>query len=121
MGGDCKVRGTPYAYIDGTCQIELPVGPVYVEVVRGFEYTPVRRLVEVKPGQRDLLLKIRRAFDMKQRQFYSGDTHVHFLSAQSSHLEAAAEDLNVVNLLASQWGRLFTSFRPPAAKTTRSG
>ncbi len=110
MGGDCKVRGTPYAYIDGTCQIELPVGPVYVEVVRGFEYTPVRKQVEIKPGQRDLSLKIRRAFDMKARRFYSGDTHVHFLSAQSSHLEAAAEDLNVVNLLASQWGRLFTSW-----------
>ncbi len=110
MGGDCKVRGTPYAYIDGTCQVELPVGPVYVEVARGFEYVPVRKLVEVKPGQRDLSLEIERAFDMKDRGFYSGDTHVHFLSSQSSHLEAAGEDLNVVNLLASQWGRLFTSW-----------
>ncbi|MFA6110162.1 MAG: hypothetical protein WDA75_15455, partial [Candidatus Latescibacterota bacterium] len=35
VGGDCKVRGTPYAYLDGTCQIELPVGPVLVELVRG--------------------------------------------------------------------------------------
>ncbi len=110
MGGDCKVRGTPYAYIDGTCQVELPVGPVYVEVARGFEYVPLRALVEVKPGQRDLSLDIERAFDMKDRGFYSGDTHVHFLSSQSSHLEAAGEDLNVVNLLASQWGRLFTSW-----------
>lgn len=110
MGGDCKVRGTPYAYIDGTCQIDLPVGPVYVEVVRGFEYAPVRKLVEIKPGQRDLSLKVKRVFDMKDRGFFSGDTHVHFLSAQCSHLEAAGEDLNVVNLLASQWGRLFTSW-----------
>jgi hypothetical protein len=110
MGGDCKVRGTPYAYIDGKCQIELPIGQVYVEVVRGFEYVPVRKTVEIKPGQKDLSLKIKRSIDMKSRQFYSGDTHVHFLSAQSSHLEAEAEDLNVVNLLASQWGRLFTSW-----------
>ncbi|MBS10288.1 MAG: hypothetical protein CME19_01630 [Gemmatimonadetes bacterium] len=110
LGGDCKVRGTPYAYIDGKCQIELPIGPVYVEVVRGFEYTPIRELVYIKPGQRDLSLKIRRAMDMKQRGYYSGDTHVHFLTAQSSHLEAAAEDLNVTNLLVSQWGRLFTSW-----------
>ena len=110
VGGDCKVRGTPYAYIDGTCQIDLPVGPVLVEVVRGFEYAPLRRQVEIKPGQRHLTLEIGRAFDMKERGFYSGDTHVHFLSSQSSHLEAAGEDLNVVNLLASQWGRLFTSW-----------
>lgn len=110
LGGDCKVRGTPYAYIDGKCQIELPIGPVYVEVVRGFEYVPIREIVHIKPGQRDLSLKIGRAMDMKQRGYYSGDTHVHFLTAQSSHLEAAAEDLNVTNLLVSQWGRLFTSW-----------
>jgi hypothetical protein len=34
---------------------------------------------------------------------------VHFLGAQGAHHEAAAEDLNVVNLLASQWGHLFTN------------
>ncbi len=110
VGGDCKVRGVPYAYVDGTCQIELPVGPVLIEIVRGFEYEPMRQRVEIRPGQRHLNLSLQRAFDMKSRRFYSGDTHVHFLSSQSAHLEAAAEDLNVVNLLASQWGRLFTSW-----------
>ena len=110
VGRDCKVAGTPYAYIDGKCQIELPVGSVLAEVVRGFEYIPVRQKFEVKPGQRHMTLKIKRAFDMKERGFFSGDTHVHFLSSQSAHLEAAAEDVNVVNLLASQWGRLFTSW-----------
>jgi hypothetical protein len=110
IGGDCKIRGIPYAYIDGTCQIELPVGSVLVEAVRGFEYTPVRQHVEIRRGQRDVTLHIKRAFDMKQRGFYSGDTHVHFLSSQSCHLEAAGEDVNVVHLLASQWGRLFTSW-----------
>jgi hypothetical protein len=70
----------------------------------------VRQRLEIRPGQRHLNLTVRRAFDMKERRFYSGDTHVHFLSSQSAHLEAAAEDVNVVNLLASQWGRLFTSW-----------
>ena len=110
IGGDCKVRGVPYAYIDGTCQINLPVGTVFVEVVRGFEYSPLRTRLNIREGQRDFTLKIKRALDPKSRGFYSGDTHVHFLSLQSSHLEAAAEDLNVVNLLVSQWGRLFTSW-----------
>jgi hypothetical protein len=110
LGGDCKIRGVPYAYIDGTCQIDLPVGPVLVEVARGFEYAPLRQRLDIKPGQRNLTLKVRRAFDMKEKGYYSGDTHVHFLSSQSAHLEAAAEDLNVVHLLASQWGRLFTSW-----------
>ena len=110
MGGDCKTGGTPYAYIDGTCQIELPVGASFVEVARGFEYEPTRRQLEIKPGQRHLTLPVKRAFDMKAEGFFSGDTHVHFLSSQSSVLEAEGEDLNVVHLLASQWGRLFTSW-----------
>jgi hypothetical protein len=41
--------------------------------------------------------------------WFSGDTHVHFLSAQGSATEARAEGLNVVNLLQSQWGHLFTN------------
>ena len=46
---------------------------------------------------------------MKSQGYFSGDTHVHFLSAQGSLTEAQAEDLNVVNLLQSQWGHLFTN------------
>lgn len=46
---------------------------------------------------------------MNARRWFSGDSHVHFLSAQGSHLEAQGEDLNVVNLLQSQCGSLFTN------------
>src|SRR5260221_14550911 len=46
---------------------------------------------------------------MNARRWFSGDTHVHFLSTQGSHTEAQGEDLNVVNLLLSQWGHLFTN------------
>jgi hypothetical protein len=46
---------------------------------------------------------------MNARGWYSGDTHVHFLSTQGGQFEARGEDLNVVNLLLSQWGSLFTN------------
>ena len=46
---------------------------------------------------------------MNAQGWYSGDSHVHFLSTQGSHLESQGEDLNVVNLLQSQWGDLFTN------------
>lgn len=46
---------------------------------------------------------------MNERGWYSGDSHVHFLSAQGALTEQQGEDLNVVNLLQSQWGSLFTS------------
>ena len=46
---------------------------------------------------------------MNARRWFSGDSHVHWLSTQGSHTEARAEDLNVVNLLQSQWGNHFTN------------
>lgn len=109
VGGDVRLGQITYAYIDGKCQGWLPRGEVIVDVARGFEYEPLRARVEIKPGQRELTLKLRRHHDFNQLRYFSGDTHVHFLSAQGALLEAAAEDLDVVNLLQSQWGHLFTN------------
>ena len=39
----------------------------------------------------------------------TADTHVHFLSPMTAMLEGAAEGVNVINLLASQWGELMTN------------
>ncbi|HEY3233798.1 MAG TPA: CehA/McbA family metallohydrolase [Polyangiaceae bacterium] len=108
VGGDLRLGQITYAYIDGTCQGWLPRGEVLVDIARGFEYEPIRTKLEIKPGQRELSFELRRWRNMNRERYFSGDTHVHFLSTQGAHTEAAAEDLNVVNLLQSQWGHLFT-------------
>ena len=109
IGGDLRLGQISYAYIDGTCQGWLPRGEVIVDVARGFEYEPLRASMTIAPGQQELTLRLKRWTDMNARRWFSGDLHVHFLGAQGAHHEAAAEDLNVVNLLASQWGHLFTN------------
>lgn len=109
VGGDLRLGRTSYAYIDGTCQGWLPRGDVIVDAVRGYEYEPVREVVRIEPGTRELTLRLRRWARMNEEGWYSGDSHVHFLSAQGSLLEQQGEDLNVVNLLQSQWGSLFTN------------
>ena len=109
VGGDLRLGQITYAYTDGRCQGWLPRGEMLVDVARGYEYTPLRQRVTIAPGQRHLELRLQRWTDMNQRGWYSGDTHVHFLSTQGSLFEAQAEDLNVVNLLQSQWGSLFTN------------
>ena len=108
-GGDVRLGQSSYAYIDGTCQGWLPRGEVIVDVARGFEYEPLRVKVCIEPGQRNLELRLKRWCDMKADRYFSGDTHVHFLSTQGAHTEAQGEDLDVVNLLLSQWGHLFTN------------
>lgn len=109
VGGDLRLGHTSYAYIDGTCQGWLPRGEVLVDVARGFEYEPLRTRVTIEPGQQELTLRLKRWCNMNARRWFSGDTHVHFLSTQGSHTEARGEDLNIVNLLLSQWGHLFTN------------
>ncbi len=109
VGGDLRLGRLTYAYIDGTCQGWLPTGDVLVDVARGFEYGPLRERINIAPGQRELVLRIKRWTSMNDRGWYSGDSHVHFLSAHGSLTEQQGEDLNVVNLLQSQWGSLFTN------------
>ena len=108
-GADLRLGATQYAYVDGAFQIELPVGEVYVELAKGFEYQPVRRRVTIEPGQRELKLRIERPLNLRAAGWVTADTHVHFLSPQTAWLEAQGEGLNLVNLLASQWGDLFTN------------
>ena len=109
VGGDTRLGQVSYAYIDGTAQGWLPRGEVIVDAARGYEYEPLRTKIEIAPGQQELELRLKRWINMNERGWYSGDSHVHFLSTQGSHFESQAEDLNVVNLLQSQWGSLFTN------------
>ncbi|NJN43704.1 MAG: hypothetical protein HC806_02515 [Anaerolineae bacterium] len=109
IGGDVRLGQISYAYTDGTCQGWLPRGRVLVDVACGYEYVPLRTWVTIEPGQQHLTLELDRWINMNEQGYFSGDTHVHFLSTQGALNEARAEDLNVVNLLQSQWGHLYTN------------
>jgi hypothetical protein len=108
-GADVKLMDSSFAYVDGTFQVELPAGEVYVEVTKGFEYAPVRRKLEIEPGRRELTLEVSRLTDLRSRGWVTADTHVHFLSPSTAVLEGQAEGLNLISLLAAQWGDLFTN------------
>lgn len=108
-GGDVKLMDTPFAYVDGTFQVELPAGEVYLEMTKGFEYQAVRRRLDIKPGQRELTVELPRLADLRSKGWVTADTHTHFLSPTTALLEAQAEGLNLINLLAAQWGALFTN------------
>jgi len=108
-GGDLQLGGASFAYVPGSFQIELPVGDVFCEISKGFEYEAVRRKLTVAAGQRELDLHISRAADWRKSGWVTADTHVHFISPQTAWLEGQGEGLNLINLLASQWGKLFTN------------
>lgn len=110
VGGDVRLGRVGYAYTDGTCEGWLPRGDVLVDVARGFEYNPLRQRINIAPGQQDLRLQLDRWTDMSSEGWFSGDTHVHFLSNGGGHLEGRGEGLNVVNVLLIQAGMLFAGF-----------
>jgi len=96
-------------YISGKAVVDLPAGSVYLEVSKGFEIRPVRKRIAVAPGTSEIVVEIERVLPWRERGWVSADTHVHFLSTESGLLEGSGEGVNVVNLLASQWGELMTN------------
>ncbi len=96
-------------YIDGETQVRAPLGKIYVEVSKGLEIRPVRQVLEVTESTRELTIKLEKVLPWREKGWVSADTHVHFLSPQTGLLEGAGEGVNVVNLLASQWGELMTN------------
>jgi hypothetical protein len=103
------IHGHSCTYIPGETTIDLPLGRVYIEVSKGFEIRPVRKVVEVTPATREIAVEIEKVLPWREKGWVTADTHVHFLSPMSALLEGSAEGVNVVNLLASQWGELMTN------------
>jgi len=108
-GSDLKLGDTPYAYIDGKFQAELPLGEIFVEVSKGFEFAPIRQKIEINPKTEKITIELEKLVDYRKKGWITADTHVHFLSPETAKLEAQCEDINIVNLLAAQWGDLFTN------------
>ncbi len=108
-GGDLVLGSSTYAYVPGRFSIELPVGAVDVEVVGGFDRAPYRARLEVETSTSRLELPLDRTIDLHAGRWVTADTHVHFLAPSTALLQAAAEDVDLVNLLATQWGDLFTN------------
>ncbi len=124
-GADLVLGAATYAYVPGRFPIELPEGAVQVEVVRGFGYRPLSRSIEVGAdgnGDRSrapLVLALEPVAGPAGPDWITVDCHVHFISPTSALLQARAEGVAIVNLLATQWGDHHTSGADlPAAVVT---
>jgi len=105
-------------YTPGDSMIKLPLGKVYIEVSKGFEISPVRKVIEISPKTEEIVIEIEKVLKWREKGWVTADTHVHFLSPGVAMLEGAGEGVNIVNLLASQWGELMTNVGDFDGKTT---
>lgn len=100
--GNLALDGRAFAYIDGACEVLLPPGTLHVDIHKGPEFVPVQRTVELGVGQISLRFAVERRSDLRKEGWYGGDIWCGGLSPHAALLEGAAEDLAVVNLLASE-------------------
>ncbi|MGQ0735453.1 MAG: CehA/McbA family metallohydrolase [Acidobacteriota bacterium] len=89
----------------GPFQLELPAGKTAVDVVKGFEFVPVKVEANVAAGEVSMAtVRLQRLTDMSAKGWYSGSTHVHMNYAGNLHntlenlmMMSAAEDQDIVN------------------------
>jgi hypothetical protein len=101
VGGNVLVDGKAWAYIDGSCEILLPTGrALHLSATKGPEYRPLEADVSLQAGKLSMRFQIERWANACRDGWHSGDTRVHSLPPHAALLEARAEDVGIVHLLA---------------------
>ena len=90
-----------WCYVDGNFTLNAADSQATIEVRRGPETLPLKEEIDLSSGKKVFALE--RWIRMSDEGFVSGDGHVHYLSLEDSHLQMRAEDLNVLNLLTSDF------------------
>jgi hypothetical protein len=88
------------AYIDGTCEILLPSGPLHVSIQKGPEYEIVQQEIHLPAGKAALRFELHRLINPAASGWYSGALVQLPLTPHDVLLEGAAEGVQVVDLLA---------------------
>lgn len=88
-------------YIDGTCEMELVPGEIFVEILKGPEYRPVRQTLTLPLGKMAMRFNLERE-SFRPPGWVAADTRVLRGTPHEAALEAAGEGLDVVHLLAHE-------------------
>jgi hypothetical protein len=72
-----------------------------VEIWRGLETIPLEQRVTSSAGEQTF--RLHRWINTGEEGYMNGDTHVHYLTLDQCHLQMRAEDLEVLNLLTSDF------------------
>jgi hypothetical protein len=114
QGGDVILDSNRrFAYVDGTCAIYLPEKTsLHFEVVKGYAYRFVDHVVAVFSTTDTINIRLEKWFEFpKNERWYSGDVHTHEIDSATALLSMKAEDLNVCNILISDFTTDQSSFR----------
>jgi len=102
--GDVRFYSRRFAYVDGTFSIDPSSLPHRYQVIKGYEYAIAEGDL-TSEALRDgvFTIPLERWSDISSRGWWSGDVHIHHISPKTCRLEMDAEDLNVANILTSDF------------------
>ncbi|MGH9720588.1 MAG: CehA/McbA family metallohydrolase [Bryobacteraceae bacterium] len=94
-------------HTEGDFTMAAPPGKMSIEAVKGFEYRPAKREVEIRTGEvANVVLTLKPLVDMSANGWYSGSTHTHMNyggnlrnTLENMMMMSRAEDQDVVNVL----------------------
>jgi hypothetical protein len=102
--GDVRFQSRRYSYADGQFTVDPAWLPLRYQVLRGYEYVIAEGELGAA-GVRDGALKIpiTRWSTLAKDGWRSGDIHIHHIAPKTCRLEMDAEDLDVANILTSDF------------------
>ena len=88
--------GVPFFFTDGEFQVDVPRGRADVLVERGTEYEPYRVSVEMpERGAKDVEVGLKRWLHPQERNWYPGNTHIHYNERETRPDARLAVDCSV--------------------------
>ncbi len=102
--GDVRFQSKRFAYVDGNFAVDPRAMPLRYQVIKGYEFVIAEGTIsseELREGR--VTIPLARWSQLAERGWYSGDIHIHHISPQTCRLEMDAEDLNVANILTSDF------------------
>ncbi len=102
--GDVRFQSRRYCYVDGGFEVDPVSLPLRYQVLKGYEYVIAEgELPAAKPRSGVFTIPLSQWSDVAAKGWYSGDIHIHHISPKTCRLEMDAEDVNVANILTSDF------------------
>lgn len=102
--GDVRFQSKRFAYVDGEFSLDPNLLPLRYQVIKGYEFVIAEGEIS-KNDLRDgpILIPLERWSSLADKGWYSGDIHIHHVFPKTCRLEMDAEDLDVANILTSDF------------------
>ncbi|MBZ5594318.1 MAG: CehA/McbA family metallohydrolase [Acidobacteriia bacterium] len=102
--GDVRFQSKRFAYIDGSFSLDPKSLPLRYQVIKGYEFVIAEGQISTGDLRAEgVIIPLSRWSSLADQGWYSGDIHIHHISPKTCRLEMDAEDLDVANILTSDF------------------